>query len=231
MKRELFLIHNFYRLDELLAHSNDASGAENGPLAVGFYKTKRAVLPATGIEILVTPHFLRPHILTLIEDGQFSPLESGFFLWAGPDAGADLPWKLSRPENIKQSPLSRWLLLGLNSSGIGNNRMQSASEPLSAVEHVREFLNALFKNILELRPNMVVFLFDIQAISYHLTQHGISATEASIFDEVFSWLVEDCLHPKLAIVFKSENDFRRASQSAHSMVALQNIARDVEFGF
>lgn len=228
MKREIYLVENFYRLDELLFQLNDAAQT-GGPLAVGFYKARKANAP--GVEISVTPQFLRPHILTLVEDGQFSPLESGLFLWAGPEAANDLPWQLSRGTNSKQSPLSRWLLLGLNSTGVGQSGLQVAIDPLSAVEHIREFLTKLFRNVLELRPSVVVFLFDVSAFSFHLQQSGVRVDENEVFNEVLSWLVEDCIHPKLAIVFKNENDFKRASQRSHGMVTKSHIARDVTFAF
>lgn len=228
MKREIYLVENFYRLDELLYQLHDSTQSGT-PLAVGFYKARKANAP--GVEISVTPQFLRPHILSLIEDGQFSPLESGLFLWAGPEAANDLPWKLSRSVHSNQSPLSRWLLLGLNSAGVGQTGLQVAVDPLSGVEHIREFLTKMFRNVLELRPSVVVFLFDVSAFSFHLQQSGVRVEENEVFNEVLSWLVEDCIHPKLAIVFKNETEFKRASQRSHGMIAKNHIARDVTFAF
>lgn len=205
LKREVFIVQNPERLFDIISSNFtiDDDSSQNSAIGVGFYQAIQAQnLP--GIEIHVTPAFLKAPILELVEKGQFDPCENEIFLWADEK-------KLSQVKGI-----NKWLVTGL--SIIDKDEKKTKENYLVGVEKIRNILTTVFKNVLELRPGLVVFMFDVNIFLNIFSKNTRANSFEEFFHELLLWLVEDCIHPNVLIYFKSESEFLLASQKLRQFV-------------
>lgn len=200
MRRDLFFLKNYFDLDEFLAAENAGGAGLENILGVGLYSANKAKQPATGIEISVSPPHLKARILDLVTKGFFSPLDEPLFFVGGSEANVKMPWYLSADAQTKGYPaLSRWLLIGLLPKFLQSN--------VSWDEALREALRNAFAKVLEMRPPAVVFLADTELIASFMQSYGVKVAAPNLRSEILHWFVEDNVHPRTAILCRSEDEF------------------------
>lgn len=200
MKRDIFVLKSFFDLDEFLSKQFVDVRELEAVLGIGFYRALKSK-EHTGVELSVSPPHLKPKILELVGKGFFSPLDEPLFFVGGSEASAKMPWaRLAQKKGGEpERALSRWLLCGLLPKNLNVG--------MRGEEIFGDLLRSAFAKILELRPSAVVFLADFELIQEYFVRSGISSDAKQLAIELMTWLVEESMHPRTAIVCKNESDF------------------------
>lgn len=223
MMRDVFVLRSFYDLDEFIAEEVEKSQSADTVLGVGFYSVRPAKNKAAGIEIQTTPPHLKSKIIEFIAAGQFSPLEDTVFFVGGSAASVTLPWtKAKTSANEQESPLCRWLLLGL----VVNKQTDKSN---SAEDLVREYLSRAFQKVLSLRPGAVVVLADAALISQTLNENGLRCNPTQVLREIVNFLVEENVHPRTALLCRTNADFDEIVAYSRSLLMRSPHAETVQF--
>lgn len=220
MKRDLYVLRNFYDLDEFVSKETQTVETAESIIGVGFYSVKLSK-NGPGVEINTTPPHLKARVLELIGAGQFSPFEDTCFFVGGTKAGTILPWTSKRisPQNVN-SILSRWLVVGL----VVPNGKRGKADDL-----IREFLQKAFQKILTLRPSAVVALADADLIAETLRANGVPCERVQVLRELVNFLVEESVHPRTAILCHNPADFEEIVGYSRTMMARSPYGESVSF--
>jgi hypothetical protein len=160
--REIFLVGDPCRLDQILAHDEGRVGAvrrgtsleppvDPHVLGLGFFSCRREdPSRREGVQFDVAPAHLRNPLLEEILHGRFSPLTQGVVLYGGPDS-AELPAS-ARSAQQGLHVLQQWALVGIHPLAdlrSGCVPLSPLMRRLSAAESIRSGVDLLFSSILE----------------------------------------------------------------------------------
>ena len=258
MRREVFFFENTQRLHEFLGGVRASGESIDSVVGVGLFSAQAAAAPNEGIELQVSPSFLKPHLLAEVGRGRLQPL-SYQPIFLGTSEGWD-----GRFSNIPNQgdeafgtyAIKRWIVLGIHPILLTpQKKFAEASQfPLeyadmqSIEEGVAVLLRGLFNKAMGLRASAVVFLLDSSllqqffqeialwrqaASSLHSFQEylrlDVEQQKSLLLKEIVSWTAEEVLHPKVAILCENATQWRELMTDARQLLVKSAACREVMF--
>lgn len=230
MKREIHLVSGLPRLNSLLQDYDSANS-----LGVGFFSAKKAAEPNPGFEVKVTPTFMNDVVLNQISSGGF-PVFTEDVIFFGKNF-PEVPPSVSELTSLEipQTKVNRWLLCSLQSLLYSENQIglhRRFKQKTSLRDCVNQIFEEVFQKVLELRPELIVVFLDTDLICHYL-QTAVASGEKNgadeIIREVMGWFLDECLHPKVAIVLPSHARYEEVFHTSRALMKAAPRSADVIF--
>ena len=262
VQREVFFFENTQRLHEFLSGVRASGESLESVVGVGLFAGQAAPPPHEGLELVVSPPFLKPQLLAEIGRGRLHPLSyQPLFLGASEGWSGSTPSAVSAapgvdPEVLSTASIKRWILLGIHPVLLFSNKKfaEAAQFPAeytdmqSIEEGVAVLLRGLFNKVMGLRASAVLFLLDsnllrqfFQEIAQWRQSSGSSrsfqdyldrdevAQKSLLLREIVSWIAEEVLHPKVAVLCENTHQWRALMADARHLLLKSPACRDVMF--
>ena len=258
VRREVFFFENTQRLHEFLGAVCASGESLDSVVGTGLFSAEAAIPPHEGIELVVSPAFLKPHLLAEVGRGRLQPLSyQPLFL------GASGGWTSSSPKSGQTAPevlgttsIKRWILLGIHPILLFSNKKFAEASQFpteyadiqSIEEGVAVLLRGFFNKVMGLRASAIAFLLDsnlllrfFQQIAQWRQSSGTllsfqeflklnqEAQKLLLLREIVSWTAEEVLHPKVAILCENTQQWRALIGEARQLLLKSPACRDVMF--